>query len=150
MEEVRDQFSDLLQAYRRYHGRDESDPEDGGVAFKEHAKVALDTFGAAFPHRLAEQERFLLDESEEDVLETLLIWTKESSAPIMEGSNGSQKIYTVVEAKQCSTQLMELTSESDHQGQAAVWPFIQKIRSVSKLAFLKTLQYFELTSIEFT
>jgi hypothetical protein len=127
MEEIKDQYSELLQAYRRYHLRDITNPEDGGADFKEKANVARDTFRAAFGNRLTQDEQFLVEESERTVLDRLLAWTRESSAPIMDGAEDSQRRYVAADAQQCSMRLNGLTSESDIEHESAVWPFIRKI-----------------------
>jgi hypothetical protein len=127
MEELKTQYSELLQAYRRYHLRDDTNPEDGGIGFEEKADVARDTFRAAFANRLTRDEPFLINESDRTVLDRLLEWTRESNAPLMEGAEDSQRRYTVTNAQQCSTLLGELTSQSDTEHGSAVWPFIRKI-----------------------
>ena len=150
IKEIKDQFSELLQAYRRYHLRDDSSPEDGGSGFKEKAEVAIDTFRAAFGNRLTQNEQFLINDSEVQVLDTLLSWTRESNAPLTEGTENTLRRYNVPEAEQCSRRLTELTSDDDSEREAAVWPFIQKIKYVLTVRLLRSLHQAELTMTEFT
>ncbi|KAF1809509.1 hypothetical protein P152DRAFT_441705 [Eremomyces bilateralis CBS 781.70] len=123
--EITDQFRDLLDGYRRYHLRDQSDPEDGGEGFREHAALARDTFRAAFGTRLRRNEGFLLDEPMATPLNRLLDWAKELDTPLRDGDVNAQRRHMATTAEACSTRLMELTSSSERDGGA--WPFICKI-----------------------
>jgi hypothetical protein len=137
MDEIKDQLVELLQSYRQYHLHDMS--EDERKDFEEKAKVAQDTFRAAFRNHLIQNEQFLLDGPEETVLETLLTWTRESGSPLMEGAGSIPRREIVADAEQCSRHLMELTSEPNSIREPSVWPFIRKIKFVSSVNHLLSL-----------
>jgi hypothetical protein len=150
MGEIKDQLAELLQSYRQYHLHGGDMSEDDRKDFEEKAKVAQDTFRAAFRSYLIENEQFLLDWPEAAALETLLTWTRESGPPLMEGSDGIQRREVVVNVEQCSTRLMELTSEPSSIREPSVWPFIRKIKFVSSMNHLLRLHCLQLMMIEFT
>ena len=130
LQEVKDQFTELLQAYRRYHLRDVNSNEDGGAEFKEKAEIARDTLRAAFGGRLTREEDLLVNETEEAVMNILLEWTRMSRVRLVDGSGDAQR-YTVAGLAQCSRRLGELSSELSSERDGAVWPFIRKIKFAS-------------------
>jgi hypothetical protein len=133
VEDLRGQFTELLQSYRHYHLhvlRDDQVQGDERTDIEEKAKVAQDTFHAAFRQRLAQNEQFLLDRSEGAVLETLLNWARESGLPLMETSGTDLKEEIFDNASDCSDRLAELTSEPNSPYEISAWPFIRKIKFV--------------------
>lgn len=128
-DEFRDQVSELLQAYRLYkHCIATGTEVEPGV--KEKHDIARDTFQAAFRNQLNQNERLLVDGSEESVLESLLAWTREICPPLMQDAAARLRRDIAATAEECSRKLMELTSELGQAGGSAVWPFIRKIRFV--------------------
>ena len=150
MGEIKDQFTELLQSYRQYHLHRDDMSEDDRKDFEEKAKVAQDTFRAAFRNYPIENEQFLLNVPEAVVLQTLLTWTRESGPPLMEGSDGIQRREVVVNEEQCSRRLMELTSEPNSIREPSVWPFIRKIKFVPSVNPLLSLYCLQLMMAEFT
>lgn len=150
MGEMKDQLTELLQSYRQHHFHRDDMTEDDRKDFEEKAKVAQDTFRAAFRNYLLGNEQFLLNESEAAVLETLLTWIRESGPPLMEGSDGIQRRDVVVDVEQCSRHLMELTTEPNSMTGPSVWPFIRKIKFVFSVDYLLSLHCLQLMMTEFT
>jgi hypothetical protein len=132
MEDVKNQYTELLQAYRRFHlhvnnDHDDTSADDRSVDSQERANLARDTFLTIFGDRIARDQGFLIRESEGTVLDRLLAWTRETNAPLMEGSGGSQSRHVFTSYNQCSTRLAEFTSTSNARQAPGVWPFIRKI-----------------------
>jgi hypothetical protein len=127
--EFRDQLSELLQAFRLYKHCIATGAElEPGV--KEKHDIANDTFQAAFRRQLRGNEQFLVDWSEENVLDCFLRWASELCPSLMQNTATQSQIITTANAEECSRKLMELTSEPSQAGESAVWPFIRKIRLV--------------------
>lgn len=123
MDEITKQVTDLLQSYRHYHLRSmEMDDAERNESEK-IAEIARDTFRAMFRGRL-DNERFLTDEPEENVLRTLRSWTQD----MMPSTIGGREVRRTL--ADCSTLLMWLTSEQNSAHEPAVWPYIQKIKFV--------------------
>jgi len=133
VDDVKDQFSELLQSYRLYHML-RHDPSDEAKAqqkaLEDKAKLAQDTFQAAFRNRSMQNEKFLLDGPEGTVVETMLTWARESCQPLMERTDSIENRNVIADAEQCSRQLMELTSEPASTNEPSVWPFIRKVKLV--------------------
>jgi hypothetical protein len=141
--EFRDQLSELLQAYRLYKHCVATGAEiESGVEAKHN--LAKDTFHAAFRRELRDNEQFLVQWTEENVLHCLLTWTQELCPPLMQASAGQSQRYTTASAEDCSEKLMQLTSALNQAGESAVWPFIKKIRFAS---FVQTLHAAQLLTI---
>ncbi len=133
MDDLRWQFIELLQSYRHYHLRAVKDDEvrrEDLRDIEEKAKVAQDTFYAAFRNRLAQNEQLLLDSPEITVLETLVTWARNSGLPLKEVADTELKRETFESASDCSDRLAELTSEPNSPSETSAWPFIRKIRFV--------------------
>lgn len=119
-EELKDQISTLLQAYRHFHlHENELEGEEKRDAEKK-AKLALDTFRAMFRGRL--EEGGLIVETFEIILEHLRRWM-EALRPERE-----EVEWSGLCREECSMRLMELSSETHDRNQAAPWPFIKAIR----------------------
>ncbi|KEF63679.1 uncharacterized protein A1O9_01657 [Exophiala aquamarina CBS 119918] len=131
LDQLRGQFTELLQSYRQYHLRslhDDGMLEDERRDLEDKAKVAQDTFHAAFRNHLAQNEQFLLDNSEATVLQTMLTWARNSGLPLTESDSADLQREIFSDASSCSDRLTELTSEPNSLDEFSVWPFIQKIK----------------------
>ncbi|OCL10812.1 hypothetical protein AOQ84DRAFT_374565 [Glonium stellatum] len=136
--EVKDQLTELLWSYRLHHSL-RNDPSQEGIeqrkALEDKARRAHDTFRAAFRNHTM-QDKFLFNERESVVLETFLTWAKESCAQLREGSDGVKNRAIITDAKQCSSQLMELMSELGSLNKPLLWPFIRKVKVYLKAHIL--------------
>lgn len=143
MDELESQFIGLLQPYRQYHlhalnddsvdrNKRDGDEGDGGERrdLEEQAKVAEDTFLAAFRNHLAQNKKFLLDSPEATVLQTLLTWARNSGLPLVERTGTNPERESFYDASRCSDRLTELTSEPHSLNEFSAWPFIRKIKFV--------------------
>jgi hypothetical protein len=131
-EELRKQFTELLQAYRTHHLHDDTSMmADDRTDLQKKAEVARDTFHAAFRNHLRQNEQFLLDNQEGDVLQTLLTWAMDTGLPVVEGTNMVPRTE-FASADIFSDHLMGLTSEPANASEPSKWPFIRKIRSVTR------------------
>lgn len=134
LEELREQFSELLQSYRIHHLHETQDTgmtADDRRDLHDKAKAAEDTFQAAFRDHLEQDERFLLDNPQENVLQTLLTWATSTGLPVVEGTSMLPRVE-FARADMFSDHLMELTSEPVRPSEPSKWPFIRKIRSVAR------------------
>jgi len=134
LEELREQFSELLQSYRTHHLNESQNTNitaDDRRDMHDKAKAAEDTFQAAFRDRLEQDERFLLDNPQENVLQTLLTWAASTGLPVMEGTSMLPRVE-FASADMFSDHLMELTSEPVRPSEPSKWPFIRKIRFVPR------------------
>jgi hypothetical protein len=122
MDETIAQLTELLQAYRDNHFRGTDIDEHELSDLKDRAKVAQDTFQAMFRGRL-EDESFLTQWSEADVMRTFRLWVVGAGH-----SSSGRQAYNSLE--DCSTQLMHLTSEQNWTEEPAKWPYIRKVKSV--------------------
>ena len=133
LDDLQSQFIELLQSYRHYHLRALHDDDMTGDELRdleEKAKVAQDTFLAAFRDHMAQNDQFLLDSPEATVVQTLLTWARNSGLPLMEraGTDPEREIFN--DASRCSDRLTELTSEPNSPNEVSAWPFIRKIKFV--------------------
>lgn len=119
-----EQTKELLQLYRLSHlNEGEIRGNDGAAAAvdnEEQANVARDTFRSMFRGRLASED-FLLNESENTVLETFRSWLREIDLPV-----GGR--HEKASQDDCAGFLAYLTSESTDTRTPAVWPFVRKIK----------------------
>ncbi|OAP58566.1 hypothetical protein AYL99_07656 [Fonsecaea erecta] len=125
LDELQDQLTELLQAYRHYHLPESNEKQSD---LEEKAKVAEDTFRAAFRSHRTYNEEFLLDNPEATVLQTLLTWARNSGLPLRDTPGAGPEIEFFNEAEQCSDRLVEITSEPNSSNEASAWPFIRKIK----------------------
>lgn len=119
-----EQTKELLQPYRLFHlsGGDvrENDGRAAAVDIEGQANVARDTFRSMFRGRLASED-FLINESENTVLETFRSWLQDIDLPL-EGR------HEKASQDDCASFLAYLTSESTDTLTPAAWPFVRKIR----------------------
>lgn len=127
-EELREQFTGLLQSYRSHH---QPEPNAAGVTAEDredlqnNANAASHTFNAAFRDRIGENEGLRLDDAE--ALETLMTWAASTGLPVVEGTNMLPRTE-FSDPETFSQRLMELTSEPVEPTEPSKWPFIRKIR----------------------
>ncbi|KAF3807254.1 hypothetical protein GCG54_00008709 [Colletotrichum gloeosporioides] len=123
-DDLMEQTKELLQLYRLSHlNEGEIMGNDGAAAAvdnEEQANVARDTFRSMFRGRLASED-FLLNESENTVLETFRSWLREIDLPV-----GGR--HEKASQDDCAGFLAYLTSESTDTRTPAVWPFVRKIK----------------------
>jgi hypothetical protein len=140
-EELEKQIAELLGSYRHFHLSEELSEEEVGV-YGEWANVAEDTFRAMFRGRIGDVGSVLLggrdgrdedegaaegSEGEERVLRKLMSWVDDMP-------HSTTASETFEDAESCSQRLMELTSDLGSVDEAALWPFIRKIRWVGSAA----------------
>ena len=92
----------------------------------EQAKLALDTLKAMF-HGKAIKILMRSEQSQQDIVDTLLSWAQELSPKINEHEVRSS-------SKDCSDVLFWLTSDEKTLRGPAAWPYIKKIRLVLNTA----------------
>jgi hypothetical protein len=126
MDDLKTQFRDLLQAMREHASSNGPDMTPGEVEDLEHrARLAKDTFRAAFSHVPDYSQARLLSQPFQTTLQTLLGWA--SDILRMSGTNGqSRESFGRIE--ECSSRMRRLTSDIEGSGEACLWPFIRKIR----------------------
>lgn len=128
MDETAAHLRELLRAYRQYHLRSpDTDPTELDY-LESHAKVAEDTFKAMFKDRLGDS-LFLIELLENAVLDTLLLWVKDAD-PFSTARPGVQESL-----EECSILLMRLTCGLNADTEAAIWPYIRKIKCVCPHTF---------------
>ena len=125
MDEITEQITELLQSYRRYHLHRMDMDRDEKKDLEEKAQIAQDTFRAMFRGRL-DNEQFLTDEPEDSVLGTLRSWTQDMGPSTI----GEREVRSTL--ADCSALLMRLTSEQTSAQEPAVWPYIRKIKFVTR------------------
>lgn len=129
MDELREQLTVMLQSYRHYHlhGGEMEDAERRDM--EERANLARDTFRAMFRGRLND-ERFLINQPEQDVLETLFGWaSRERPSVFITKQSG-------LSHDACSKALMELASEPPSRNRPALWPYIRSTKFVIRLRIM--------------
>ncbi|KAF1998022.1 hypothetical protein P154DRAFT_440141 [Amniculicola lignicola CBS 123094] len=137
MEDLKTQFSDLLEALREQNSSDGSSMTQGEVEDLEHrAHLAKDTFRAAFEHIPNYDLEELLSMPFQVALRTLLNWG--SGILRRHGTNGqsAQMRETFGNIHDCSSRMRRLTSDIESSNEACLWPFIQKIRVYLKAHIL--------------
>lgn len=88
----------------------------------EQAKLARDTLNAMF-HGKSIKTLMRSEQSQQDIVDTLLSWARELSPKINEHEVRSS-------SKDCSDLLFRLTSDEKALKDPAAWPYIKKIRLV--------------------
>jgi hypothetical protein len=132
-EELREQFLDHLQSYRNYHSLEPSDIEtlaDDREVLKIRSDLARDTLWAAFRTQLEQDERFLLENTLEDALLTLLTWAKSTGMPAADKTQMTTR-SEFPDHRSCTEHLAMLTSDPTDTDEPAKWPLIRKIKLVS-------------------
>lgn len=130
-DEIIQEFTELLASYRSY---DTTKPKSSKDTVKtpelkdleDRAKVARDTFHAAFRGMAAPTEQYLLSASEDQARKALQK-AIEGLYSTITNVNGPS-IEQFASNDQCSARLMELTSDTDVPNTITHWPVIQKIR----------------------
>lgn len=151
--ELEEQLSELLVAYRSFHLEGHKMKGDEKKDFKEKAKLAIDTFRAMFGDKL-EDDDMLVEQHEEDILETLKFWVQEACPALKRAGDAEDhgavdigdgneddpdeldhlSSQAFADAEQCSRHLMRLSSEGDASDVQGLWPFIKKIEWVNAVS----------------
>lgn len=123
IEELHDQLSELLGCYRNFYAHGESLDEEARKDLEARANIATDMFRAMFRGFLQDDD-WLLEESQDAILEQFHEWMTSAT------SNGLQSpsSQVVTSLEQCSSLLMQLTSEALDAEVPAAWPYIRKIK----------------------
>lgn len=114
MEDISEQLSTMLTAYRQFHLH-------GDEEWEESANQARDTFLSMF-RRWLNDEGFLLKGSAAEILQRLESWAADARPSEIR----TRQSYDTLES--CSTRLMELSSEPRLKSSPAKWPFIRKVK----------------------
>ena len=114
------QLRQLLQAYRHYHlhGQDLDRSEVEGA--RDLSQVAEDTFQAMFRGRL-EDDGFLTRWSENDIMELFCSWVE-----LADRTPSQRQVCNSLD--DCSSRLMQLTSERMGTQGDSNWPYIREVR----------------------
>ncbi|KAJ0114119.1 hypothetical protein J7T55_007953 [Diaporthe amygdali] len=128
-EEIHDQLAELLVSYRTFHLHNGVLDREEHKYLEERANIAADTFRTMFRGILGD-ESWLLKESQEVILEQFQTWV--SSANALQ----SRDRQVVTSLEDCSSLLMQLTSEVPAASAPATWPYIRKIRVYLKAHIL--------------
>lgn len=121
VEELHEQLAELLCCYRNFHTHGKSLDEEARKDLEARADIAVDLFRAMFRGSL-EDEDWLLQESQDFILDQFQTWI-ENAAGLQ---SPSRQVVTTLE--QCSTLLMQLTSEVPDAQVPATWPYVRKIK----------------------
>ncbi|KAL2276767.1 hypothetical protein FJTKL_00429 [Diaporthe vaccinii] len=121
IEELCDQLSELLGCYKNFHAHGESLDEEARKDLEARANIAADTFRAMFRGSLQDDD-WLLEESQDVILDQFHDWMTSASGL----QSPSRQVVTSLE--QCSSLLMQLTSEVLDAQVPATWPYIRKIK----------------------
>lgn len=123
-DELMNQLSDLLQSYRQFHSRSyDENSEAARQDCENRAKMAEDTFQAMFCDRLGDGA-FLVENTQEDVLQTFQTWVNDTQhARLL----NRLELGTLEE---CSSALMQLTSDKTVNDEPPLWPYLRKIKYV--------------------
>ena len=124
-----EQFTELLQAYRRFHlHRVEDAAENNDLV--EASSVAWHTFRAAFKNQAALTEAYLLEQDERTILGDVSVWIDQSAPAGYSQAGGSTNMRreSIAGMDACSDRLMQLTSERPDANVAASWPYIERVK----------------------
>lgn len=122
-EEIGQQLSQLLAAYRHYHLHSHELDSDDVQSQEEAANGARDVFVALFQGRLTDHD-FLITEPEESFLEGM------RSEIRRRGLRDMVRRRVLACVQECSDYLAELTSERPGRNESRSWPLIKRIRCV--------------------
>lgn len=128
-EDLLDQLSELLGCYRNFHIHGETLDEEARKDLEARANIAADTFRAMFRGSLQDED-WLLEESQDAILDQFNDWMMSASGP------QSASSHVVTSLEQCSSLLMQLTSEVPHARVPATWPYIRKMKVFLKAHIL--------------
>lgn len=119
-DELSTQLLRFLRSYRYYHfNRATIEQQDDLRDAEQSADIAIQTFRAMFNKRL-EDEQFLVRRSEETVVASLQSWAAELAPPTLSRQEFGEA--------DCSSRLMQLTSDQSVDQGVAEWPYIKKIK----------------------
>lgn len=121
IEELSDQLSELLGCYKNFHAHGESLDEEARKDLEARANIAADTFQAMFRGFLQDDD-WLIEESHDVIVDQFHDWMTSASGL----ESPSRQVVTSLE--QCSSLLMQLTSEVPGAQVPATWPYIRKIK----------------------
>lgn len=121
VEELHEQLAQLLGCYRNFHTHGNSLDGDARKDLEARANIAVDLFRAMFPGSL-QGEDWLIQGTQDSILDQFQTWI-ESAAGLQ-----SPSTQEVTSLQQCSTLLMQLTSEAPNAQVPATWPYIRKIK----------------------
>ena len=127
LDELKEQWKRLLQAYRHFHLNSDRIEVDERADAEKSANVSKDTFRAMFRGQL-EDESLLIDREEDDVLKLFSQWARDARPSSMTRQSG-------LSLPACSQALMELSSEPPSRNQPAKWPYIRSIKSATVFLF---------------
>ncbi|CAG9972550.1 unnamed protein product [Clonostachys byssicola] len=121
-QELNEQLERMLEDFRHYsfHAEEMTTAEEKKSA-KDRAHVAKDTFKAMFRGRM-NNDSFLLQGSQREVLQTLIRWAEEQRPSRAVTSQQNLSL------DQCSDSLFVLSSERLSRTGPAIWPFIKTIK----------------------
>lgn len=122
-EEIGQQLSQLLTAYRHFHLHSHELESDDVQSQEEAANGARDVFVALFQGRLVDHD-VLITEPERSLLERM------QSEIQRRGLREIVRRRVLASARECSEYLAELTSERPDQHESRSWPLIKRIRCV--------------------
>ncbi|CAH0050893.1 unnamed protein product [Clonostachys solani] len=121
-QELNEQLERMLEDFRHYSFHaDEMETAEEKKAAKDRANVAKDTFKAMFRGRM-NNDSFLLQGSQREVLQTLVCWAEEQRPSQAVTSQQNLSL------EQCSDSLFVLSSERLSRSGPAIWPFIKTIK----------------------
>lgn len=120
-EEIGQQLSQLLAAYRHFHLHSHELDSDDVQPQEEAANGARDVFVALFQGRLIDHG-VLITEPERSLLEEMRFEIQTRGLPEM----GRRRVLAGVQ--ECSEYLAELTSERPDRHEPRSWPLVKRIR----------------------
>ncbi|KAL2286393.1 hypothetical protein FJTKL_07151 [Diaporthe vaccinii] len=121
-DELCEQIAELLASYRAFHSDVETES-------KEKADIAINTFKSMFRGKL-QNEAWILDESEDIVLDCFKTWAKQARRLVSPGRQPAQTL------DECSSLLVPLSSEPNNPRQSSMWPYIRKVKVYLKAHIL--------------
>ncbi|TRX89955.1 hypothetical protein FHL15_009227 [Xylaria flabelliformis] len=122
--ELMPQLENLLRDYRHFHLNRDSLEAHELVDFEKRAKLASDTFHALFRGHFVESNTFIED-TEFQASSMLKSWVQDFDQSMI------QSEYSGLNLRQCSTLLMELTSDTPSDT-ATIWPVSSNAHILSK------------------
>lgn len=129
--ELHEQLAELLGCYKNFHLHGESLDEEARKDLEARANIALDTFQAMFRGNIQDED-WLIEESQDAILEQFHEWMASATSSGLQSP--SRQVATSLE--ECSSLLMQLTSEVPDARVPATWPYIRKIKVFLKAHIL--------------
>lgn len=121
-DELRQQIQYMVSQYRRFH-RNEYETDEGPNAEIE-AEFALLTLSSMFRSTL-DDPSYLLDDDLDAILDQMVLWAEDNLED--EDLFATRRGLTTDE---CSSRIMQLSSEPPADSRPAAWPYIKKLRYV--------------------